>query len=76
MRYCNRLSKNVPRCAQFYLGWDHVDSAAFYWQFKRNEDTIVKKTYFFRNDEYVRYNDDQLKVRLITKTKKFLACAL
>ena len=46
-----------------------MDSAAFYWQFKRNEDTIVKKTYFFRDDEYVRYNDDQLKVRLITKTK-------
>ena len=58
-----------------------MDSAAYYWQFKRHEDRIVKKTYFFRDDEYVRYNDDQLKVRLIIKMgiikdQMFIVCRL
>ncbi len=44
-------------------GWDKVDSAAFYWQYKKDEQVIVKRTYFFRDNEYVRYNDGRLQVR-------------
>ena len=48
----------------FITGWQSVNSALYYWRYSPTRGTSTIKTYFFKEDQYVRYKDNNGRVSI------------